>query len=471
MVYMSEQKKSSSLKAYVLLIVSIIVIIVGLKVIKAPTTITLLAGGTLTAAIAVIWGTKWADIQKALFEGVALMAIGIFISLAIGLLVGSWILSGTVPTMVYYGLKLISPSLFLFMTCLICSVMSLMTGSSWGTIGTVGIALMGVAQGLGIPLPYAAGAIIVGAMFGDKLSPLSDTTIMSPAMAGAELMDHIKHMLYTTIPGYVIALVLYLILGLTYKTGGGVTGDTAQQILTTLEGAFNLNLLTLIPPIVVIVLIFKKAPSLPVFAIGIILGCICAGLFQGASLSAMASALSGGFKGATGVELVDKMLTRGGLTSMYGTVAIMLCAAVFGAPLKAAGVLQALVDDLSASTKSWKKVMAGTYLTNLVFLCITTSYYVCFTVMGPILRPVYDKFGIPRKNLSRMMEDTGTAFCWIIPWGMSGIFAAGVLGVPVLEYAPYAPTTYLGIVFAFIYIFTGFGIGKIEAPAETRTGS
>ncbi|MEL7647660.1 MAG: Na+/H+ antiporter NhaC [Sedimentibacter sp.] len=457
-----EHQKNSVFRAYVLLILAIVSIIGGLKVLKAPTTITLLTGGILVSIVSVLWGTKWETIEKSLFESVGLMAIGIYITLAIGLLVGSWILSGTVPVMIYYGLKLLSPSIFLFMTCIICSLMSLMTGSSWGTIGTVGIALMGVSQGLGIPMQYTAGAIVVGAMFGDKLSPLSDTTIMAPALSGVDIIEHIKHMLYTTVPGYVISLILFIILGMQYKTGGDITNSNAQEILSTLQNSFNLNPLLLLPPVVVLFLIYKKVPSLPVFGIGIILGCICAGVFQGSSLSEMTTVLNAGFKSESGVKLVDSMLSRGGMTSTLGTVAIILSAAVFGAPLKAAGVLQVLVNSLSESTKSWKAIMVGSYITNLIFISITTSYYVCFTVLGPIMQPIFDKFNIPRKNLSRMLEDTGTALCWIIPWGMSGIFASGILGVPVLEYAIYAPTTYLGIVFAFIYIFTGFGIGKLE---------
>lgn len=460
-----EQQQNISLtKAIVLLGVSIAVIVIGLKFIGASTSITLLAGGAVTSAIAILWGTKWDDIQSTLFDNVRLMGIGIFVTIAIGMIVGSWILAGTIPTIIYYGMQILSPSIFLFVACILCSIMSLATGTSWGTIGTLGVALIGVSQGLGVPMYYTAGAVIVGAMFGDKLSPLSDTTIMAPAMAGTDIVSHIKHMLFTTLPGYVISLIVYLIIG--FRFNGSVTNETSTLILKTISENFNLNLLTLIPPILVIALIVMKAPSIPVFAAGILAGCVCAGVFQGASLSEMASALNSGFSPDTGVELVDTMLARGGFTSTLSTVGIMLCAAVFGAPLKASGVLHTLVDALQHSTKNWKVVMGGSYIINTVFLLVTTSYYVCFTVMGPIFQPIYDRYGIPRKNLSRMLEDTATALCWVIPWGMSGIYASGVFGVSVMEYALYAPMTWLGVVFAFIYIITGKGIGKIEPMEE-----
>lgn len=458
---MKEQQKGKNLlQAIILLALSMVIIVIGLKFVKASTTITLLVGGAVTSTIAVLWGTKWEDIQKTLFDNVRLMGIGIFITMAIGLIVGSWILSGTIPTIIYYGMQLIAPTIFLFIACLLCSIMSLATGTSWGTIGTLGIALIGVSQGLGIPMQYTAGAIIVGAMFGDKLSPLSDTTIMAPAMSGTDIVSHIKHMLYTTIPGYMISLILYLILG--FQFSGSVSSETSSLILQTLANNFNLNPLTLLPPIIVIVLIVKKMPSIPVYAVGVLAGCICAWIFQGANLSGMATALTSGFSSKTGVEIVDTMLARGGLNGTLSTVSIMLCAAVFGAPLKASGVLHTLVDALEHSTKSWKTIMAGSYIANTIFLLITTSYYVCFTVIGPIFQPIYDRYGIPKKNLSRMLEDTSTALCWVIPWGMSGIYASGVFGVSVMDYALYAPMTWLGVIFAFIYIATGHCIGKIE---------
>ncbi len=463
---MKEKKNESSLsKAIILLVLSIVIIIIGLKFVKASTSITLLVGGAITSAVAVLWGTKWDEIEKTLFDNVRLMGIGIFITMAIGLIVGSWILSGTIPTIIYYGMQMIAPSAFLFIACLLCSIMSLATGTSWGTIGTLGIALIGVSQGLGIPMQYTAGAIIVGAMFGDKLSPLSDTTIMAPAMSGTDIISHIKHMLYTTIPGYIISLGLYLVIGSRFS--GSVSSETSTLILKTLGEHFNLNPLTLLPPIIVIALIVKKMPSIPVYAVGVLAGCVFALIFQGATLSQMAAALGSGFASDTGVEIVDTMLSRGGLNGTMSTVSIMLCAAVFGAPLKASGVLHTLVNALERSTKSWKTIMASSYIANTIFLLITTSYYVCFTVIGPIFQPIYERYGIPKKNLSRMLEDTSTALCWVIPWGMSGIYASGVFGVSVMDYALYAPMTWLGVVFAFIYIATGRFVGKIE-PAKSE---
>lgn len=459
-------EKSSSLKAYLLLIAATFAIVMGLKVIHAPTQITLLAGGGLASVIAILFGTKWKQIEEAIFESINSMIIGVVILLLIGCLIGSWILSGVVPVLIYYGLKLISPSIFLFFTCLICSLMSIFTGTSWGTVGTIGIALMGVAEGLGIPLHYAAAAIITGAMFGDKLSPMSDTTIMAPTLSGVDVIDHIKHMLYTTIPGYIISLVMYVVLGMGLGISGSASSEKTQLILDTLQKSFNLNPILLLIPIITLILIIKKVPSIPTFGIGIFLGCAAAGIFQGASLSDMGKVLYNGFQGGTGVELVDKMLTRGGLASMLSTVAFFVSAAIFGGPLKAAGVLEFLINKLTTSTKSWKTVMAGSYVLSVIIVLILASYYALFTLMGPIMRPLMDKYGIPRKNLSRMLEDTGTATAWITPWNVTAIFAVSTLGVPISQYALYAPLTYLGVVFALIYILTGFkpAIGEIEVP-------
>lgn len=454
-------------KPYVLLFVSVAVIFFGLKIVHAPTQIVLLVGGGITAAIAIAFGTKWERIQEEIFGSISSMLIGILIVLLIGCLIGAWILSGVVPVLIYYGLKFISPTVFLLVTALICSVMSVFTGTSWGTIGTVGIALIAVSQGLGIPLPYTAGAIITGALFGDKLSPMSDTTIMAPTLSGVDVIEHIKHMLYTTIPGYLISLIIYTILGFRIGAQGMATGEETKLILDTLSASFNLNPVLLIVPVITLVLIIKKVPSIPAFGIGIFLGCLFAGIFQSASLADMGTALYSGFKGDTGVELVDKMLTRGGLSSMFGTVALFIAAAVFGAPLKAAGVLDFLISKLTDSTSSWKTVLSGAYILNIIIVLILSSYYALFTLMGPILRPVMDRYGIPRKNLSRMLEDTGTATAWITPWNVTGIFAVTTLGVSISEFAPYAPMTYLGVVFGLIYIFTGFkpALGNIE-PVE-----
>lgn len=446
-------------KSIILLIASILVVFLGVIVIKANSTIVLTFAGVVAITLSIIWGVRWEDIERDLMANLSAMMTSILILLAVGMLVGSWILSGTVPVMVYYGLKVLSPSIFLFAAAIICALMSVMTGTSWGTISTVGIALMGVSTGLGVPLHYTAGAIVVGAIFGDKLSPLSDTTIMASAVSNVDIVDHIKYMLYTTIPGFTISLVLYLIIGFRY-TGGTIQGENLQLILNTLESNFNLNPILLLPPVVVLFLIYRRKPTLPVFIIGISLGGVLAYLFQGNSVLDIANALNGGYTNATGVEIVDSMLIRGGLKSMLGTVALLIGAAVFGTPLRTSGVIQIILDKITSTVRNKSGILASIYLLHGGLFAITGSYYVTFAVLAPMVRPLYDKFGLHRKNLSRTLEDSGTALAPIVPWSVTGAFIATTLGVQTIDYILYAPMTYLGIVFGLIYAFTGYKVAK-----------
>ena len=317
-------------KAAVLLVVSLVIILGGVIFVKAPSTIVLITAGGAVMTLSVIWGVKWNDIQDDILQSLKAMFIPILILLAVGMLVGSWIISGTVPLMIYYGLKVLSPSSFLLVAALVCSLMSVMTGTSWGTMSTVGIALMGVSAGLGIPLYYTAGAIVVGAIFGDKLSPLSDSTVLASGVSNVELREHCKYLLWTTIPGYLISLILYAVLGLQFRQGT-IEGQSLQLILSTLEKSFNLNPILFLPPVAVLVLIIMKKPTLPVFGVGIVLGAVLAIVFQGAGLKAIAIALNTGYATATKVAIVDKMLMRGGLSSMLGSTALLIGAAVFGA--------------------------------------------------------------------------------------------------------------------------------------------
>lgn len=453
--------KLNMMQSIILLAVSIAIVLCGVIFVKAPSAIVLMTAGAAAMTLSVVWGIKWEAIQNDLIDNLKSMMLSVLILLAVGMLVGVWILSGTVPVMVYYGLKVLSPSIFLFATALICALMSVMTGTSWGTISTAGIALMGVSAGLGVPLHYTAGAIVVGAIFGDKLSPLSDTTVLASAVAEVDIVDHIKHMLYTTIPGFVISLVLYLVIGFRYGNGA-VDGEVYNTIIATLEQKFNLNPILFLPPLVVLFLIYKRKPTLPVFGVGILLGGILAAIFQGSNLAAIANAMNKGFTTSTGVKIVDSMLIRGGLTSMLGTVALLIGAAVFGSPLRTSGVIQNLLDGIQKFAKQGKTIMASSLILHAFLFMITGSYYVTFSVFGPMVKPLYDKYGLHGKNLSRTLEDTGTAFAPIVPWSVTGAFVATTLNVSTAEYVLYAPMTYLGIVLALIYIFTGFGIAKAD---------
>lgn len=436
-----------------------------IKAVKSSTTITLLITGTVLIMVALAMGSRWKDIEEDLYACLKAMLPSILILLSVGMLIGTWMTSGTIPIMIYYGMKILSPGSFLVMACLICATMSVMAGTSWGTIGTVGIALMGVSTGLGIPLHYTAGAVVVGAIFGDKLSPLSDTTVMASGVSDVEVVDHIKHMLYTTLPGLFVSLVLYFVLGLKFR-GGSVGGEQYELIMSTLQNSFHFNPLLLLPPVVVLVLIYLKKPTLPVFTIGIILGAVLALIFQGSSLNDIANSLNKGFTASTGVGVVDKMVLRGGLKSMMGTVALLIAAGVLGAPLRTTGIIGFILEKIKNVATKGSQMMAGTFLVHGLMFMITGSYYVTFAVIGPVVKPLYDKYGLDRKNLSRTLEDTGTALAPIVPWSITGAFIAGTLEVPTMDYFLYAPMTYLGLVFSLFYIFTGIAIARTQPDQD-----
>lgn len=462
---MEEKKKLSFAKAMILLLIAVVTIFVVKAKIGGDTSVSLLCAAAAVSALAMIWGIKWEDIEHEVKENFKSMASPLMILMCVGLLVGTWMISGTIPTMIYYGMKFLSPGIFLVMTCLIAAIMSVMTGTSWGTVSTVGVALMGVSAGLGIPLAYTAGAVTAGALFGDKLSPLSDTTVMAAAVAEVNIIDHIKYMLLTTVPSLIVSLVLYGVLG-AKDAGQSMAGDDYSAIMETLQSTFNINVIMLIPPIVVVTLIVLKKPTIPTFFSGILTAMVLAWIFQGASFSDVIFAMGKGYTESTGIDIVDTMVLRGGLSSMLSTIVLVLAAGVFGGPLKASGTVEIIVEKLSKAVKNDKQMMITVALLHLVLFLIVVSYYVSFVVIGNMTKDLYDKFGLKRTNLSRMLEDTGTATAPLIPWSLSGAFYSSTLGLPVWDFVLYAPITYLGMGFALIYILTGFTIARADKTEE-----
>lgn len=458
---MNEKKIVNPWQAATMIIMAVVIIIVGIKVVKAPTAIILLFDGVVMCTLSCWFGIKYDDLQLDIKNCIASMIIPILIVLAVGLLVGTWMLSGTVPVMIYYGMKIINPSLFLVMACILCTLMSVMAGTSWGTISTVGIACMGVSSGLGIPLEYTAGAVVVGAIFGDKLSPLSDSTVLASAVSDVNILDGIKHTVISTGPAYLISLIFYFVVGMKFKDGV-VGGETYDMILSTIDTVFSLNPILLIPPVLVFVLIIMKKPTLPVFTVGIVAGAILAFVFQGASIADIANAMNKGYTLTSGVDVVDGMLMRGGLNSMLGTVALLVSAGVFGAPLRTAGVVDIILAWIIKMAKNSKAMATGVLFLHGIFFAITGSYYVTYSVIGPMVKDLFDQYGLHRKNLTRILLDTGTGFAPIVPWSTTGVFIATTLGVPTMKFFAYAPMTWLSILISLAYILTGFTMTKAK---------
>ena len=457
-----EVKKSvTTAQAILLIVISIAVVILGLTVVKTPKPILLMVDGAIITCLAVLFGIPYKAVQTDIVGCIKAMIVPILIVLCVGMMVGAWMISGTVPVMIYYGMKLISPSVFFFMACLICAVMSLVMGSSWGTVSTVGIAFMGMAAGLNISLPITAGAIVSGALFGDKLSPLSDSPVLSSAITETNIFEGIRHAAMTTGPALLLSLVFYLVMGMHHATGVA-TDENYSLILNTLEKTFHLNMILLLPPVLVFILIMMKKPTLPVFAAGIVSAGILAVLFQGADFNSLTAALNAGYTNTTDVAIVDSMLKRGGMNGMLGTAALLIASGVFGGPLRAAGVVDILLEQIERVAKTWKSMAMGVLVVHAGFLVITGSYDVSYTVVGQMARDLFDKYNLQRKNLMRILLDTGVGFAPLIPWSVMGVFIANTLSVPTTTFLLYSPLLWLSPLICIIYILTGFSTAKID---------
>jgi Na+:H+ antiporter, NhaC family len=451
--------------------------------------ISLLLAAGIAAIIGLRNGMRWDDIQDALVHGVSLAVVPVFILLAVGALIGTWTLSGTVPTMIVYGMQLLHPSFFYPAACLICAIVALTIGSSWTVAGTLGVALIGVAQGLDMSLPVTAGAIISGAYFGDKMSPLSDTTNIAPAAAGSELFAHIRHMTWTTVPSIAIALVLFTLVGL----GDGARGDGGAAFgdLPALLGAqFALGWYLLLPLLVVFALAVRRFPAFPTIMIGALLGALFAVVFQPDRVVALAgddalsrpmallagawTALFDGYQAQTGNEALDELLSRGGMSSMLNTVWLVVCAMGFGAVMERTGLLERMIRSVLKAARSTGSLIASTLATAFGANIVTADQYMSIVLTGRLYQPEYRKRGLDPVNLSRALEDAGTMTSPLVPWNTCGAYMAATLGVATLDYLPYAFFNLASPLVALVLAYAGFKILRIAhdgahaRPAATR---
>ena len=456
-------KKKQVTLYYALLPVVFLVVTLyySVQVAKLDVHIPIFISAIFAALVAKVSGcATWNELEDGVVDTIKMSMRAILILMIIGMVIGSWILSGVVPTMIYYGLKIIHPTVFLPVTVVICSIVSIATGSSWSTASTVGIALVGIGEGLGLPRPIIAGAIISGAYFGDKLSPMSDTTTLAPAMAGSNLFEHIKHMLYTTVPAY--TLISFVILGLKKTAGGEV--DTAQinEILDTLSGAFNINPFLLLIPAFVIGMVIMKVPAIPGLFIGSLIGSGAAVLVQGASLKEALYSLHYGYVGNTGMPMVDELLTRGGLDSMMWTVSLILCAMTFGGIMEKSGMLGRIAQEILKFANTDGKLILATILTPIFVNNVAGDQYLSIVIPGRMFKESYEERGLAAKNLSRALEDSGTMSSPLVPWNTCGAFMMSALGVGPWVYVPYCFFNLISPILSIIYGFTGFTIEKIK---------
>ncbi|WP_161782613.1 Na+/H+ antiporter NhaC [Halococcus sediminicola] len=458
--------------AVTILAVTLLLLIVGSLVFDVDIAILLMLASMFTSTVYIYYyGFSW---QEMLENGAIPMlsrAMGAFlILLIVGILIGTWMISGTIPYLMYIGLQVLSPSIFLVATAIILSAGALVTGTSYGAGATFGVALMGVAEGLGIPLAPTAGAVVMGAYFGDKLSPISDTTILASAIAEDDLIDHIRSMLYTTIPGYILGLGVFLVIGL-QMGGGSVQSENISAILQALQQTFNLTPILLIPPLLLLGLSYLRYPTVPVLWVSIFAGVPFA-LFQGYGIAEIAQVMASGPEISTQVDALNELLTRGGVDFLAGVVSVLFFAYLFAGQLEYTRTFEIITSTIRDNFVGDDpgKLVFSTSITGLLTGLGTGNSYLSEIVPGIMYKDSYDNLGVSRSVLSRTLEDSGTVWVPLIPWSAAGLYFSSILGVPTLSYAPWAIMNYTGFMIAWIYAFTDtfiFDQGTMDGTIST----
>ncbi|ACB86226.1 Na+/H+ antiporter NhaC [Natranaerobius thermophilus] len=457
-----ETIRPTTAQAFTPMIALVVLIAFSAIVLGVDIHIPLFLSTVIAAVVAVAWmGHNWETVEEGILKGIN-FALGAVIILAIvGILIGSWIEGGIVPTIVYYGLQLLSPQIFLVATLVITAVVSVFTGSSWSSIATIGLALAGIGQGLGMPPAMTVGAIVSGAYFGDKLSPLSDTTVVASGTAGVNIYDHIKHMLYVSGPAFVISAVIFGILGfqfageeLDYGEIGELTGTIAEH--------FNVGPLMFLPIIAVLIMILFRVPPIPALTGGCILGFIWAVVFQGAGLADIFGSMNYGYVMDSGIETIDELFTAGGLQSMMWTISLILVALAFGGIVEHTKMMEVMLEKVLAVATTQKKLAFAAHLTTLFLILTVNSHYLTHVLTCRSYKHAFEESGLHAKNISRISEAWGTLPSSLIPWNPCGAFVYGTLGVYPFAYLPFAFFILIAMVISLIYGFTGFSMEQLH---------
>ncbi len=474
----SQKRDPSYLQALLPLVALIAMLAVSVWLFGAdssygPNQIALLVAAAIGTLLAFFNGYRWKEIQDGITAGISIALGAILIILMVGALIGTWLLGGIVPTMIYYGIALLDPAWFYAASCLICAIVSMSIGSSWTTAATIGVALMGVAVGLDLSLPIAAGAVISGAYFGDKMSPLSDTTNLAPAVAGTELFAHIRYMAWVSFPAIAIALAAYLLIG--HGKGDLVDGGGLNTMQGDLKEIFQINVWMLIPLLVLFALAMAKVPALPSIFIGALLGGIWAVLFQPDRVASLASGdgwlgslevvwltLADGTEVSSGNADLDSLLSGGGMSSMLNTVWLILCAMTFGAVMECTGLLRKLLVAIVGWAKSTGSLITTAILTAFGTNLMTADQYIAIVLPGRMFRAEFRNRNLDPRVLSRSLEGGGTITSALVPWNTCAVYMFGVLGVSPLQYAPYAFFLLLVPVIGILYAVFDFKILRIE---------
>ena len=428
----------------------------------------LIISAALVSVVGALNGWKWGVMEQGMVNGISRSMQANLILLTVGILVSTWKAGGIIPAMIYYGLNIINPALFLVTACILCTCISLVIGSSYTTAGTIGVAMIGIAVGLGINPAMAAGAVVAGSYCGDKMSPMSDTTNMAPAVSGSTLFEHIGHMVYTVVPSYVIALVAYFILGRNAAADAANVDMAMKDILQTeIAAEFNISVWLMLPVLFLLAAVIMKMPALPSMFIGVIMGLFCMGVVQGIPVADWFCIMHYGYEAASVADLangytVADVIGGGGFDGMLWTVSIVLCSMSFAGVLEATGMLGSLVDALMKVAKTNGLLVLCTLLTSLSINLLCGDQYLAIILPGRMYKNAFEDRKLKAKNLSRCLEDCGTLTSPLIPWNVCGATMTGFLGQPTMAYAPYAVLNYVCPIVSAIYGFTGFTLEKMS---------
>ncbi|TKG95009.1 Na+/H+ antiporter NhaC [Puteibacter caeruleilacunae] len=477
---MTRTKKVPSLfQAFLPILIMIVLLGVGGAIFNLRLEILLLLTTLLSGLIAVYLGYGWDDIINAITEKVSKTFPALMILLMVGLLIGTWMIGGTIPYMVKIGLSIISPQYIIITAFVVSAFVSLCTGTSWGSVSTVGVALMSIAVGMDARLDMVAGAIVSGAYFGDKMSPLSDTTNLASIAAGSKLYEHIGHMIYTTGPAFIVAAIVYFFLGLNSDGHAESLGAGAMESIQQMDKIYNFNLWLLLPVLIVLYGSVRQKPTIPVMMISGIVATCNAIFIHGFDMNSAIDAAITGVKpemfSSIGIKVselsadLQTLLLRGGMVSMLETLLVALCAFAFAGVMAVSGSLEIVLKFLLRMVTNTGSLILTTIISCFLTIGITSNGQISILLPGELFKESYKKFGLKPVNLSRTLEDSATVIEPLVPWTVAGMFMAKTLGVPTLSYLPFAIVCYTGFIFALIWGYTGLFIKKIDSlEPETK---
>ena len=456
------EKKKASLTLSSLAIVLIVAFIaVGIGVFNVNIAILLFLCWMIMWPFAAHLGYSFSEMEGFAYEMAQKCIAPAAIILAVGMMIASFMAAGTVPTILVAGLKLITPKFFLALTFVMCCIMSVIMGTSWGTLGTVGIAMMGVGAGLGVNPAITAGAVVSGAWFGDKMSPMSDSTIMCSTITETYIMDHIKAMMQTTIPAAVVSIIIYLGIGI-FISGDSYDASTVDSIMNGLKGMFHINLIPVIPIVIVIVMILMKKGTIVSMMSGTVVAILIAVFYQGYSVADMGTFLYSGFTCETKNEILISLLNRGGMTSMLSLLAVFVGGLGLGGILDKTGMLEPIFHYITEKYKSPRGIMLMAWCATLLCILVIADNNFAFVMVATLFGSAFQKYNLKSQNLSRILEDVGTLGSALVPWNVGAQFAAGVLGVSTLAYMPYAFLNWMTPILSLAFIILQVKIKKIE---------